>query len=324
MRSGYRHFIAGLTSQLRAGLPVREALALLASGGGRAAGSAWQERAGQLLAAVESGSTLGEAFDSLPSSIPPEHAALVAAGEESGTLVDILEQISADIERDTEYRRGLLRRLLYPVGAWCLLFLLPPVYLLITGRPGAYFGILLLGWSPLIIGFLAWKFRDRLFPPGSTAHDGLERVLFAIPLLGKSLREVATGRLLEVLGLLIRAGLGWHRSLGLVDRVAPWKLHRRAVRQVDRHVEGGATASRALAQLPVLDAEDLGRIAAGEHAGNIDAELLAVGGDLRQRVRTRLDALAVALPVVVLLLVAVVIVWLFYTVVSSYYGALDL
>jgi general secretion pathway protein F len=104
-------FTGDLALLLRTGARINDALELLASDPdlGR-----MQPTTAALAAALMSGESFGEAISRRPEIFPPLYVALARVGEASGTLVPILEALSAERQRAEALRRRLSDTLRYP------------------------------------------------------------------------------------------------------------------------------------------------------------------------------------------------------------------
>jgi len=104
-------FTGDLALLLRTGARINDALELLASDAdiGR-----MRPTTAAVAAAILSGESFGEAISHHPAVFPPVYVALVRVGEASGTLVPILEALSAERLRAEALRRRLTDTLRYP------------------------------------------------------------------------------------------------------------------------------------------------------------------------------------------------------------------
>ena len=107
-RAVWTRQLAGLVGS---GLPVERALSALAE-------EADNDKQGHLMAAiraeVNSGSTLGRALAQYPKEFPAIDRAVIAAGEQSGHLSEVLNQLANDLEDQQVLRAKLLSASLYP------------------------------------------------------------------------------------------------------------------------------------------------------------------------------------------------------------------
>lgn len=115
-------FTGDLALLLRTGARINDALEMLAADPdlGR-----MRPTAAALAAALMSGESFGEAISRRPEVFPPVYCALARVGEASGTLIPILEALSAERQRAEALRRRLIDALRYPafllLAASCVL-----------------------------------------------------------------------------------------------------------------------------------------------------------------------------------------------------------
>ncbi len=324
MTGGYRDFLTGLHSQLRAGLPIKEALNTLALRG------RWAGAASELAASLECGKTLAEALRALGAGtgsqhvVPPEHAALIEAGERAGRLVEVLERLIADVEARLDLRKSMMLRLAYPAFLYCAFVVLPPLFLVVTGRAWMYLAIVVIGFGVPVALFALWRQRAKLAPPGSSARSAVQSLLCALPFIGGICRDAAFGRAFRLLGMLLESGMGWSDSLPLVANASGWSFLREDIEKVDYQIRGGATATEALAKIRRLPDDLLARFASGENAGSLDRTLQATGADLEERFRTRLSIALWTIPILAFLMIALGVLIALVSAVQNYYGAAGL
>ena len=107
-RAVWTRQLAGLVGS---GLPVERALTALSE-------EVEDDKQRHLLAAIRadinSGSTLGRALAQFPQEFPAIDRAVIAAGEQSGHLSDVLNQLANDLEDQQVLRAKLLSASLYP------------------------------------------------------------------------------------------------------------------------------------------------------------------------------------------------------------------
>jgi general secretion pathway protein F len=96
---------------LRAGMPVERALATLRNIAGNDRQSA---KLGQILDRIRGGEPLSQAFGTVVHEAPPHVARLIAAGEASGRLADIVTQLASNLSRAKTLRDKVISGLTYP------------------------------------------------------------------------------------------------------------------------------------------------------------------------------------------------------------------
>ena len=106
-----------LASLIDAGMPVAEALGLIGN-------QLDKHHMRRVLLAVRSRVTEGERFSEalagFPKSFPPVYCALVAAGETSGGLGQVLERLADYLEKEQAVRNRIVGALIYPALLTCV------------------------------------------------------------------------------------------------------------------------------------------------------------------------------------------------------------
>ena len=185
-----------LATLIAAGLPVEEALA---AGAKQTERSSARAMIVTVRGRVREGHSLAAALGEFPTTFPDMYRSTIAAGEQSGYLAAVLENLADYVEGRFQSRRSVEMALLYPA--------------------------LLLGFALLIVGaLLIYVVPDiaRVFEDSGTALPLLTRAMIgASEFLREWLWLVAIAAVLAALGLkrLLaqpRAQLAWHRrKLGL-------------------------------------------------------------------------------------------------------------
>ena len=313
MRSSYRELLIQLRSLLHSGVPIKEALASIPAG-------RHGSLARSLLQAVDSGQTLGEALETRPDLVSPEHAALVDAGERSGRLVEVLDSVISDLDGLIEARRFLLQQAAYPALVLAIALVLPPFSLwAFRGSMPDFlpFNMVILVLA-VAVGLLFWK-GPRLFPRGSAPRRWVEQLTFSIPVLRSMVADSVLGRALVLEGMLLEAGLGFEESLPLVRRTVTWELIGQEIDAAQDAIRQGDTASDSFRRLSGLPAGVAARLEAAEKAGELDVALRKTGEEMRQRVRHRLQIGLRILPIVFYLLAAIIILRMGLDVLQKWY-----
>ena len=108
----YRLFLRELGMLLKAGLPLERALSVLQ---GLSPNGDHALRLQQLLDKVRGGESLSQAFAAVIGEAPRSVARLIAAGEASGKLADVVVRLAAGLARTKALRDKLLSSLSYPI-----------------------------------------------------------------------------------------------------------------------------------------------------------------------------------------------------------------
>lgn len=266
-------FTGDLALLLRTGARINDALEMLATDAdiGR-----MRPTIAALAASILSGDSFGEALAKRPDVFAPIYVALVRVGEASGTLVPILEALSAERQRAEALRRRLGDALRYPAflllaaGAVMLFFLtfvlpqfanvfrdfnakLDPVLATFL----ALSDVLRSHGQSLAIGALALALALWLLLRQPAARAAAIGAIGQLPLVRPTLEHYRTSLFCRNLGLLLSSGVPLPVSLRILSEimtasggVTQWSNMIDKVRQGGRLSEA-LTASRALPAMAV-------------------------------------------------------------------------
>ena len=307
-RAVWTRQLAGLVGS---GLPIERALTALAD-------EADDDKQRQLMAAIRAevngGSSLGHALAQHPNEFPAIDRAVIAAGEQSGHLGMVLEQLANDLEDHQGLRAKLMGAALYPAIV-CLVALAIVIFLVTSVVPqvaGVFAGskrqlpmltVAMLGlsdfvrqWGWLLLGLAVaslWAFRMALRQ--SAFRLRFDAAFLRLPLIGRLARGYNSARFASTLAMLTAAGVPILKALqAAADTLSNQALRADALEALVR-VREGAPLGNALAQharFPGL----LSMFAKlGEQTGQLPVMLQRAAQQLSSEVQRRAMALATVL-----------------------------
>ncbi len=274
-----------LSAMLAAGLPLVEALGAVAQQA--------QGRSHQLLldiqAQVREGQSLADALARHPASFDALYVSSVAAGEQSGQLGPIFQQLADQIERQQRFQQQTRLALLYPallavvafaVVAGLMIYVVPRIvvvfdragqtlplvtqWLMALSGFARHFG----GWLLLAAAGLAGLFWLALRLPGP--RQQAHALALRLPVLGDWLKQAQATRFSQAMGLLLAAAVPVTEALRTATRGISNLAWKQRLQQAARRVEEGQSLSQALAEEQLLPPVMLRLIASGETSGELD------------------------------------------------------
>jgi general secretion pathway protein F len=320
--------LAGLVG---AGLPLERALTALAD---EADQPRQRELVAHLRAEVNAGAPFARALGGAPREFDEVYCAVVAAGEQSGALGQVLEKLADDLEERQALRAKLLGAMLYPaivsliavvIVVFLVTYVVPQVAAVFSSSkralPGLTVAMLAIsafvrGWGWLLLGLLvaagagfAWLRRNAAFRARSDA------ALLNLPLAGRLARGYNAARFAGTLAMLAGAGVPILKALQAAAETLGNRAMRADAMEALVQVREGAPLASALAakkRFPGLLAM-FARL--GEQTGQLPAMLDRAARQLGNEVQRRAMALAtileplliVAMGVVVMLIVLAVL-----------------
>ncbi len=314
----YRDFMSDLHSLLRAGIPITEALANLASATSGTGG--YRDFAECLLERIEESVPLSEALAAYPAIVPAVDVALVRAGERSGRLDQVLESIVTRVDASIELRRDLLRRSAYNIFLTVMMVALMPLSLVFTGRLLSYLLIQVVFFGG-VFSLIAIVRRglDRAAERPAMS-EAFERFVFAIPWWGKQQVKLALAVMFEVLGVVLEAGLTVGEAVPLAAGTTRWPGLRRTVLEAGVAMESGESVDDAFRSIEqYMEGTWRRRLAAAQYAGRTDRGFLELAIVWKSEFRRSVENFLRILPIFVLLIVGgVILAWALSTIGGMY------
>lgn len=278
-----------IATLIHAGLPVEEALRAVARQSER------QRISGMVLAIrakVVEGHTLAHALEQFPGSFPELYRATVAAGEQSGHLDLVLEQLADYTEQRYDLLRTIRGALIYPVIliAFSILIVVAlltfavPKIVAVFERTGQELPLMtqllitssdfLRDWGLALLvaaGAAFWLFaralRQEIFRRRFHAFQ------LRLPVIRRLVRGTDSARFASTLSILTASGVPLVDALRISGQVVTNLCIRDAVKQASVKVQEGGSLHRALDQDGYFPPMMIQMIASGEGSGELDTML---------------------------------------------------
>ncbi|RZQ56266.1 type II secretion system protein GspF [Pseudidiomarina tainanensis] len=287
-----------LATLVAAALPIEQALFAVSE-------QTDKPRLQKLIMAVRSkvveGYSLAEAMSEYPHVFDKLFTAMVAAGERSGHLDEVLNRLADYTEQRNRLKGQLVQALVYPailtlVAISVIIFLLvsvvpqiveqfsgldqelPPTTTFLLAVSGFLqnYGLFLLGiiLVGLVVGGQLLRKPSR--------RDKFDAVLLKVPLVGRVIKGVNTARFARTLSILAASAVPLLDGLRITGRVLSNRAMQIAVEEACDRVREGSSLRAALAQTKLFPPMMLHMIAAGEKSGELE-QLLGRAADNQDR-----------------------------------------
>jgi len=299
-----------LSTLVQAGLPLEEALEAVTKQ------SAGRKVAGLLSAVrgrVMEGHALSTALGLFPKAFPELFRATVAAGERSGHLGHVLEQLAAYTQARQASRQKIQMALVYPmilmlasvaIVGFLLGYVVPDVVKIFvdSGQPLPWLTQALIGLSDglrnhflalmgvlaTLIGVWRWSLRQPLW------RLRWHRLALKLPVAGEVLRAMEAARFASTLAILGKSAVPLVDALEIAAAVIGNLTIRARMVDVARSVREGGTLTRGLELSGDIPPMMLHMIASGERAGELDHMLVRAAEQQENSLAARI-ALVVSL-----------------------------
>ena len=278
-----------LATLVGAGLPLDEALDAVAQ-------QAEKQPVRALVMAVRSrvleGQSLAASLGEFPASFNTLYRSTVAAGEQSGFLDRVLENLADYTERQFEAWRNVEMALLYPVvlffvallivGA-LMVFVVPDMIRVLDnmGRELPWTTRLLIGasawtqqwWWALLLGLGAAVLAVQRLLRRPLLRLAWDRQKLSLPLLRRITRAASAARYANTLSILNGSGVPLVEAMGIASEVVSNAWLQRRLREAAQRVSEGASLRTGLEGVGHFPPMLLHMVASGEASGELDAML---------------------------------------------------
>lgn len=314
-----------LASLLGASLPLEAALSATVE-------QAEKKHIAQTLSAVRadvrSGMRLAEALAARPRDFPEIYRALIAAGEESGDLAQVMERLADYIEERNNLRGKILTAFIYPgvvglVSIAIVIFLLSYVVPQVVSAfsqarqdlPGLTLAMLnasdfIRGWGWLCFGVMAGSFWGwRLYLRNPVARLSWHSRILRLPLFGRFVLGLNTARFASTLAILGGAGVPLLRALEAARQTLSNDRLSLSVSDATAKVREGVNLAAALRVEKVFPPVLIHLIASGEKTGALPPMLERAAQTLSRDIERRAMGMTALLePLMIVVMGAVVLV----------------
>lgn len=275
-----------LATMVESGLVVSEALDILVE---QQSNKYFRSVLEEISRDVKAGLDLATSFKKHPDIFSPLYANLVKAGEESGKLDVVLNQMASNLEKDREFRARVRGAMIYPVIVIVMMVgVMMVMMLFVIPRLTSLYSQsnidlplptkILIGVSNFFTGF--WYIVAAavvgaifLFQRWVATYRGkyaFDSFLLKTPVIGKIARGTALTGFTRTFGLLTTAGIPILDALSIVADVINNEAYKKGLQECFRGVERGLPLSTELSQIGIFPPIVSQMLKVGEETGKVD------------------------------------------------------
>jgi type IV pilus assembly protein PilC len=276
-------------TMIRAGLPLIEVLNILAE---QTEKRVLKKVMLQILRDVETGASLTEAMQKHPAVFNTFYISMMRAGETSGMLDSILDQVALYLEKTASIQRKVKAAVTYPavvsfVAISITIFLMIKVVPIFSGIFDQLGGTLPLPTRVTIAisnflqnhfvlgligvatgGWLIWQFAKT-----SQGRQLFDRLKLRLPIFGPLFLKVSVARFSRTLGTLIRSGVNILNALDIVAKTAGNVVIEEVIIKTKASIQSGEAIATPLRESKVFPPMVVRMIDVGERTGALESML---------------------------------------------------
>ena len=326
-------FTEQLAHLLHAGMTLDEGLAVLEK---RLKHPRVQQMTRALHQALVDGRSFSQALRDFPRVFPAIYVNLVAAGEASGALPDILKRLVSHLMQAKNLRDRVQQALIYPAflalaGVALITIFITFMVPQLTGFMAQSGGSLplptriLLGANHVITGYW-WLFALvvvgavvglRAFVRTDEGRITWDRFRLMVPGYGRIIRHRYYAQFSRTLGTLMENGIPLLKALDLVTEIAGNRYLETRLADVRRAVIDGANLSAALSTQQLFPELFTDMMAVGEQTGHFATTMQTVADVYERELDRTVNVVSALIPPVIIALIAVLVGFVVYSILSA-------
>ncbi len=282
-------FARQLATMLAAGLPITQAIEILLE---QTKYVKMQRKLAEVYKDVQSGLTLSSSFAKQKLIFNELQLSLIEAGEKSGNLVEIMNQIADDIKKSSSLKGKIKGAMIYPaiifvviivVVAVLMLFMIPAVeqmykdvgntelpeitqLLVNISNVMSNPVFIVIGIILLVAGFLSFK----AFYNTDNGKSTIDKLILVFPVFGDLVSKMQIYEMTRLLQMLFKSGIPIIDSLNATSRALGNYHFRKALEKAAIEVSKGVPLAVPLSRSRVIPLIVVKLIATGEQTGKLD------------------------------------------------------
>jgi len=295
-------FCFHLSQLLKAGVNIIEALTDLRD---TVDNAGFRQVIGSLLEDIEGGLKLSEAMANHGYCFDQVFVSLVRAGEQSGQLVEVLDELAENLKWQDEMAAQAKKALIYPVIVLVVIlgvitalmtFLVPQLaatfktmvpklpreteVLIFISKMFVRWWYLILG-LPVAAGVTLWlvaRTNDRV-------QQAIDAAGLKVPVLGPLRQKIILARFSTYFAMLYRAGISVIECIHICEKIVDNRVMEKGLQRVGRSISEGQGISQAFIATQLFPPLVLRMLRVGESTGALDTALLNVSYFYNRQVR---------------------------------------
>ena len=296
---------------------------------------------GEIYENLKSGIMFSEALAKRPEIFDSIFISTVAAGEKTGNLAHVFDELSAYLKWNDEIKRRLLRAISYPVGfllvivavvSMLMIFVVPKITGFLQDQDTALptYTVALVGMSDFFSNYFEWilifsigafavlKLLTRL---SSQVAYFMDSVKLKMPLLGKIRLKVEIARFCNLLALSYKSELEIIECIEVAKQVVKNRVIKSSIEVARDMIVNGSSIAKAFEATRRFPALAMRMINTGEESGDLNGALQNVIFFYNKEIDESMNFLLAAIKPILILLLGGVLAWIAISIFGPIYSS---
>ena len=291
---------------------------------------------------VMEGRSLSDAMSKQPRVFSDLYVNMVRAGEQSGSLVDVLRRMADHFERFAAVQSKFASAMIYPaivgvVGIGIVIFFMTkllPTFMTLFQNAKMQLPMstqILLGVSHLFSGYwwlmvmviLVAAVLFKRFQASAQGRRKIDEWKMSAPVFGKVMKLNLYGQFARTLSTLLENGVPVLTALKITEQVMPNTIVKEAIAKTREAVTDGKTLAQPLAQGKVFPQLMVDLVKIGEETGDVPGALKNVAETYENELNTALKVMTNLIEPALILLMAAGVGFLLLSVLSAMFSMIS-
>lgn len=312
-----------LASLLSAGITVIRALDMLYQ---QMESKKAKEVIGNIYESIQSGKTLSESFREQEKALPNIMIYMIAAGEESGRLDEVMVHLAAHFEKDSKLKNKVAAAMVYPM---ILLFLTVAITLGLMilvvpqfaktlaelGAPLPTITLVVLGMSKNLVAYwyiyliiiIVVVVVSRAYIRSEKGGLVFDKFLLKVPIVGKSQRMTAAARFTRTLSTLLQSGINVLEALEITSKTLGNRFLASRLFEARNDIRKGMSLSRSIRGISEFPPMIYAMVSIGEESGTLDEILNKSADFFEDEADSAMAKMTAAMEPIMIIIMAVVV-----------------
>ena len=281
---------------------------------------------GEIYEAIQSGKTLSDAFKDQRDVLPSIMISMVAAGEESGRLDEIMARLADHFMKESKLKNKVSSAMIYPkilffltigITVGLMTFLIPGIAETISDLGGElpkltqaviaisdsmvkYWYIYIAVIGAVVYGFQAWKRSEK----GSFQWA---KLMLTIPVVGKATKMTAAARFCRTVSTLLKSGISVLSSIEITAASLDNKILEKKLNDARLEIRKGTSLSKSIKGITEFPPMIYAMTAIGEESGTLDSILEKAADFFEDEADAATTKMTTALEPIMLILMAIMV-----------------
>jgi len=332
-------FCFHLSQLLKAGVNIIEALTDLRD---TVENAGFRQVIASLLEDIEGGLKLSEAMANHTYCFDNVFVALVRAGEQSGQMTEVLDELTENLKWQDEISSQAKRAMVYPAIVTVVIFAVIMVLMtVLVPQLAATFKTLVpklpretevliaisnffVRWWYLILGIplVAGTFGFIFGKTNEKAQRAIDGLMLRIPVLGEIRQKIILARFSTYFAMLYKAGISVLDCIQICEKIVGNRVMEEGLQRVGRSISEGQGISQAFLATKLFPPLVLRMLRVGESTGALDSALLNVSYFYNRQVRESIARMQTLLGPLTTVILGMLIVGILYSIFLPIYDVI--